>query len=213
VEKAKGEPGELIDRLITLLDNDALGERMWYNVGQYTQMYLGGTALSRIDVDTGEEPTPGSVGELIRRGRHVVSREQWFEVIRGRLEDLVRSGMYEVFLVRSVRDSIRRSLDYTEANIAEGERNRAETREHIQRMLEEPAEFAAFRTMLADADPSAGALSDDEVYGRLRDMSESRPLRPASVDNASKRWVMLDSWDRQVETVLPDRVFSEWTQR
>ena len=33
----RGEQGELIDRLITLLDNDALGEHMWYNVGRYAR--------------------------------------------------------------------------------------------------------------------------------------------------------------------------------
>ena len=58
-EEIKGEPGELIDRVITLLDNDALGEQMWSNVGRYAEMFLGGAALSRVDPDTGEEPAPG----------------------------------------------------------------------------------------------------------------------------------------------------------
>ena len=62
----RGEQGELIDRLITLLDNDALGEHMWYNVGRYAQMFIGGAALNRVDPHTGEEPAPGSVGELMR---------------------------------------------------------------------------------------------------------------------------------------------------
>jgi hypothetical protein len=81
----------------------------------------------------------------MRRGRQVPSREQWFEVIRGRLGDLVRSGMSKAFLVRSVRDSIRRMLDYSGAEIGERERDRAEMRERIQRMLEDPAELAVFR--------------------------------------------------------------------
>ena len=97
----------------------------------------------------------------MRRGRQALSREQWFEVIRGRLGDLVRSGMSKAFLVRSVRDSIRRMLDYSGAGIGESERDRAEMRERIQRMLEDPAELAVFRTLLAGADPSAEALSDD----------------------------------------------------
>jgi hypothetical protein len=212
VEEIKGAQGELIDRLIALLNGDALGEGMWYNVGRYAQMFLGGAALNRVDPDTGEEPAPGSLGELIRRARQVVSREQWFDVIRGRLDDLVQSGMYEAFLVRSIRDSIRRFLDYSGADIAEGERNRAEMREKIQRMLEDPAELAAFRTLLADADPSAEVLSDDEVYARLRNMAESSLFRPTSADDATERWVVLDNWDRQVDALLPDRVFSEWTQ-
>jgi hypothetical protein len=210
-EEIKGEPGELIDRIITLLDNDALGEHMWYNVGRYAEMFLGGAALSRVDPDTGKEPAPGSVGELMRRGRQVVSREQWFELIRGRFGELVQSGMNEAFLVRSVRDSIRPLLDYSGPEISESERNRAETREHIQRMLEDPAELAAFRTLRADKDPSAEALSDDEVKAQLRRMVEGRLLRPMSADDVSDRWVALENWDRQTDSFLPDRVFSEWT--
>ena len=59
--------------------------------------------------------------------------------------------MSKAFLVRSVRDSIRRMLDYSGAEIGESERDRAEMRERIQRMLEDPAELAVFRTLLADA--------------------------------------------------------------
>jgi len=183
----RGEQGELIDRLITLLDNDALGEHMWYSVSRYAQMFIGGAALNRVDPDTGEEPAPGSVGELMRRGRQVLSREQWFEVIRGRLGDLVQSGMSKAFLVRSVRDSIRRMLDYSGAEIGESERDRAEMRERIQRMLEDSAELAVFRTLLADADPSAEALSDDEVSARLRRIAESGVLRQMSADDVTDR--------------------------
>jgi hypothetical protein len=32
VDDVRGEPGELIDRLIALLNNDALGEGAWYPV-------------------------------------------------------------------------------------------------------------------------------------------------------------------------------------
>jgi len=59
VEEIKGAQGELIDRLIALLNSDALGEGMWYNVGKYAQMFLGGAALNRVDPHTGEEPAPG----------------------------------------------------------------------------------------------------------------------------------------------------------
>jgi len=210
-EEIKGEPGELIDRIITLLDNDALGEHMWYDVGRYAEMFLGGAALSRVDPDTGQEPAPGSAGELMRRGRQVVSREQWFELIRGRFGELVQSGMNEAFLVRSVRDSIRPLLDYSGTKIGESERNRAETCEHFQRILEDPAELAAYRTLQADKDPSAEALSDDEVKAQLRRMVEGRLLRPMSADDVSDRWVALENWDRQTDSFLPDRVFSEWT--
>ena len=51
----EGRPGELIE----LLDNDALGERMWYQVGGSAQDAVGGQVLSS-ELDTGNEPVPGT---------------------------------------------------------------------------------------------------------------------------------------------------------
>ena len=120
--------------------------------------------------------------------------------------------MSKAFLVRSVRDSMRRMPDYSGAEIGESERDRAEMRERIQRMLEDPAELAVFRTLLADADPSAEALSDDEVSARLRRIAESGVPRQMSADDITDRRVTNDNWDRQADALLPDRVFSGWTR-
>jgi hypothetical protein len=127
------------------------------------------------------------LGRARSRAFSRLSREQWFEVIRGRLGDLAQSGRSKAFLVRSVRDSIRRMLDYSGAEIGESERDRAEMRERIQRMLEDPAELAVFRTLLAGADPSAEALSDDEVSARLRRIAESGVLRQMPADDVTDR--------------------------
>ena len=180
---------------------------MWYNVGRYAEVFVGGAALSRVDPDTGKDPTPGSVGEMMRREHLVVSREQWFEMIRDRLRDLVESGMDEAFLVRSIRDRIRPLLD---SEIGEVDRSRTKTREHIERMLEDPAELAAFRARLVKDDPSSEKLSDEEVSARLRRMAENKLLRPISAEDARDTWVTLTNWDGQVALLLPDRSFDEW---
>jgi len=207
VEEIKGAQGELIDRLIALLTSDALGEGMWYNVGRYAEVFVGGEALSRVEPDTGRDPTPGSVGEVMRREHLVVSREQWFEMIRDRLRDLVESGMDEAFLVRSIRDGIRPLLD---PEIGEVDRNRAKAREHMERMLEDPVELAAFRARLVKDDPSSEKLSDEEVSARLRRMAENNLLRPMSAEDARDAWATLANWDGQVALLLPDRSFDEW---
>jgi hypothetical protein len=207
VEEIKGAQGELIDRLIALLTSDALGEGMWYNVGRYAEVFVGGEALSRVEPDTGRDPTPGSVGEMMRREHLVVSREQWFEMIRDRLRDLVESGMDEAFLVRSIRDGIRPLLD---PEIGEVDRNRAKAREHMERMLEDPVELAAFRARLVKDDPSSEKLSDEEVSARLRRMAENKLLRPMSAEDARDAWATLANWDGQVALLLPDRSFDEW---
>lgn len=143
----------------------------------------------------------------MRQQHQVVSREQWFEVIQGRLGDLVESGMDEAFLVRSVRDGIRRLLD---PEIGEVDRNRAETREHIERMLVDPAELAAFRARLAKDNPSSEKLSDEEVSASLRRMAENKLLRSMSAEDVRDTWITLADWDKQVAVLLPDSVFDNW---
>jgi hypothetical protein len=67
-------------------------------------------------------------------------------------------------------------------------------------------------TLLADADPSAEALNDDEVSARLRRIAGSGVLRQLPADDVTDRRVTNDNWDRQADALLPDRVVSEWTR-
>jgi len=201
VEEIKGEPGELIDRLTALMNSDALGERTWYSVGIDAVIALGGGALAGVLPDTGEDPRPGTFGEAIRQRSELVSRDQWFELIQDRLCDLVASGMNEAFLVRSIRDEIRRGLEV----LAGSGRDRTEEREHYQRMLEDPAELAAFRTILEDHEPSAVTLSNEKLTAMLRKLA-----RPMSADTALDRWAALASWDQEVAMLLPDHIFDDW---
>ena len=64
VDEIKGLPGELIDRLIELLNNDALGEGGWFNVGSWLQELIGGSVAGSYP-DTGKTPAPGTVGETL----------------------------------------------------------------------------------------------------------------------------------------------------
>jgi hypothetical protein len=63
VDEIKGLPGDLINRPIELLNNDGLGEGVWYEVGSSAQGAVGGRALTSLP-DTRKEhgkhnPTPG----------------------------------------------------------------------------------------------------------------------------------------------------------
>jgi len=209
VSEIEGLPGELIDRLIELLNNDDLGTRTWYNVSWYVAFVLGGTSLRRAVPDTGEAPIPGSVGEMKQQQGEVVSRDDWFDLIQARLSDLVESGMYEAFLVRSVRDYVRRELEHL-ADIGTGDRNREETRERIERILADPAELAAFRARAVERDPSAANLSDEEITAPLRGVLDGSVFRPTSLEDAADRWAALATWDKQTNILLPDDIFTEW---
>lgn len=54
---------------------------MWYNVGRYTQLFIGGVVLSRLDPDTGEDPVPGTIGEQPDDAASA-ERPQGFETLR-----------------------------------------------------------------------------------------------------------------------------------
>jgi len=211
VDEIVGRPGELADRLITLLNCDALGEGGWDSVGFYAIFFLGGKSLYNLVPDTGKDPVPGSVGEQRRQLGKLVSRDKYFELIRNRLSELVVCGIEEAFLVRSVRDAIRRELESL-TDIGEGDRNRAQLRVRIERTAADPAEIAAFRARLATNDPSAESLSDEEIAARLRNMAESEFLLPTSPDIALDRWAMLTHWDHHMASLLPDAVFDQWRQ-
>lgn len=207
----EGRQGELLDRLIELLNSDALDEGQWFNVSFSVTYFVGGRALRDVVPDTGP-PVPGSLGEMERQKHAVVSRERYFELIRERLGALVRDGLEEAFLVRSVRDAVRQMLE-SMADVGAGDRKREEMRTLMERQAEDPAAIAAFRASLAEGDPSAELLSDEEVAARLRNMARLPVLRPTSPDEAVQRWAELTHWDQQAASLLPDAVFAEWRQR
>lgn len=211
MDEIEGLPGELIDRLIEVLNNDALGDRSWYDVGIRAHSFVGGSA-ARTFPDTGEEPAPGTVGELVRRGRQLVSRDEWFEHLQGRLTELVMSGMSELFLVRSIRDEVRRALADA-GNLGEADQNRADMRERIEHLLDHPADLASYRADLAERDPSVAALSDEEFSTRLRGMLEFSGFSPVSAEEAVDRWGTLNNWDGQVALLLSDSVLGDWQDR
>jgi hypothetical protein len=212
VDEIEGLPGELVDRLIDLMNSDALGERAWYDVTSYATVFIGGTALQTAVPDTGGTPAPGTVGEHIRQSGELASREEYFELIRDRLRELVANGVEEAFLVRSLRDAVHQMLEHM-ADVGAGDRKRAELRDHFLRTADDPARIAAFRARLAESDASAETLSDDEVAAMLRQTAGGDFLGPTSPESAVERWAMLTRWDEQVASLLPDAAFEEWHLR
>ena len=212
MEQVQGLPGELVDRLIALLNCNDLGEGEWYNLSFFLVFFVGGRKFAGVLADTGIDPKPGTVGEEITHSSTVVSRERYFELIRDRLMELVASGIDESFLVQSLRDALRRELaSFTD--VSHGDRNRAEMRADIQQSAEDPEAIARFRDHLAAFDPSAATLSDEELAARLRGLSESVMLLPSAPDVILDRWAALTHWDQHAALILPESVFDYWLQQ
>jgi hypothetical protein len=207
----KGLPGELLDRLIELLNSDALGDGHWSTVSFYASYFLGGRALLDAVPDTGP-PVSGSVGEARRQQHEVVNRMRYFELLKERIDNLVTDGLEEAFLVRSVRDAVRQELEHV-ADVGAGDRSREEMRTRIEEQAEDPAGIEAFRRGLTKYDPSAESLTDEEIAARLRNMAKNPILGPISADEATQNWALLTHWDQQAAGLLPDTAFSQWRRR
>jgi hypothetical protein len=110
-DEIEGLSGELIDLLIEVLNNDAHGVR--------TVSQVVGWAHGLVDV-------------FGHAGSDHLSRDERVELLQQRLCDLVTAGMFEPFLVRSIRDEIRRMLAHGANNIGGFDRKRAELREQIE---------------------------------------------------------------------------------
>lgn len=136
-----------------------------------------------------------------------MTRDEYLELIQDRFVELLNSGSDEAFLVQRVRDGIRQLIART-ADVGEVNRKNAETKAAIERMLEDPAELAAFRARLAASGNEVPR--DEEIIARLRRMAESEVLRPLSADATAHRWVVLANWDNRVASLLSDDVFEQW---
>lgn len=75
MDEIDGRSGELINRLIELLDNDALGQGVWYDVGRSVQLVVGGRVAGNHP-DTGRARIPRTPDY------ELVSRERWFAQTR-----------------------------------------------------------------------------------------------------------------------------------
>ena len=67
MDEIKGLPGELINRLVELMNDDTLGDRGWYNVSMWLQGLLGGSAAGSFPDSSEEPPAAGTVTAVVVR--------------------------------------------------------------------------------------------------------------------------------------------------
>ena len=104
-----GADGELIQRLMAIIDNDPVGDEFWWlDVSGIVADALGGCA--DIVPESNRSSADGSVSWEHQGSREVVARVIWMNRIRLRLAALVGDGMAEDFLVTALRDHIETEL-------------------------------------------------------------------------------------------------------
>lgn len=102
MQNLTGADGELIERLMSIVDDDPDGHEFWWlDVSGIVADAIGGCADI---VPQSTRPATGGVVHWEHQGnREVVARVTWMNRLRLRLAELVGQGMAEDFLVASLR--------------------------------------------------------------------------------------------------------------
>lgn len=104
-----GHDGDLINRLMDVVDHDPDTDRYWWlDASGLLAGAIGG--CDDIAPDSDRPATDGAFHWEHRGDREVVARVTWMNRLRLRLAELVGDGMSEAFLVRSLRDHLDRAL-------------------------------------------------------------------------------------------------------
>lgn len=110
-----GADGELIQRLMAIIDNDPVGDEFWWlDVSGIVAHAIGGCA--DIVPESNRSNADGSVSWEHQGSREVVARVTWMNQIRLRLAALVGEGMAEDFLATALRDHIDGELHRSHAS-------------------------------------------------------------------------------------------------
>lgn len=209
-----GEPGELIDAFLSLLDPAAHGSPERLAHAEFVlALAIGGTSLTRVKLALPEFPAlPGSVGEQILLSHEAVNADQYLQVVRALLMALTEKGIDEAFLVRSLCDHFTRHFEGY-ADTAKAKAKREESRKFMLELAKDPQRLSEMQQRLAEKSPDLAELHADQFADRLRDMAASQLVGEPDVEEASRNWSALQSWTEDVATVLSDEDSVTWDAR
>lgn len=208
-ELMKGVEGELIERLIGCAERGVDVEGSWYDIAIWISHFVGGHRLLSVIPETGRVLAPGSVGTKLRETNEVVTRTAYFGLIHERMIELVAQDVNEAFLVRLVRDQVRRELVHLADDSAVSE-GRAETRQRLLAATADPHAIAFFRAILVQVDTGGASLPIKDIEFRLAEMARSPILDPMPLEQVVERWAAIEEWDRSVAAQLSDEMIEQW---
>ena len=167
-----GTPGELIDRLVAAV-NAADGDD-WVDNAFWVAFALGGGELLSAIPDSGHVYPEGTIGALHRETHELVSREEYFELMKTRLTALVESGLREDVLIRAIRDDLTiRCQEFAQTEA--GNTRREEFGKFLVDAAANPEGIARFTEVLAE-DEEGQPANDADIAARLKDMAQSEDL-------------------------------------
>ena len=179
-----GAPLELLHRLVLLLDQQpALGLDWTFELGFFAGLDLG-------VVPAREESGSAFLTRLVE---HVGA--------------ILALHVNEAVLIRASRDRMTEGIDSL-ADVGKAMLNRGDSRDLLQRMLDDP--FGMDQARMDFAELTEGK-SDEEIRHQLLHMIQL--LQPPQVEHVAEVWALRDQYRRERERFLSDDVLDTWEER
>ena len=184
-----GADGELIELFIGLIDRSPAEEpSWWYDFGIST-----GFRVNAL--------LPPEAG-----------RRALIELLRTSLRRIVDAGLSEEFLIRSLMTDLD---EYSEriGDTGSYDSRIDDMRDHLQRVISDPAVRAQWRRIREQQDPTWIGRSDEAFIADAQEAYERFGYKYATVDDASSRWTLREAWRVASTAALPSSVYEQWSRR
>jgi len=182
-----GEPGELIELLVQLIDREPVEyPAWWFDYG----------AIVGIQVDVGFTPD--------------VRRRLAMQALRASLERIVDAGLDEAFLVRSLMADLEDFVNRL-GNTAGYDTHIDQLRSSLLEVIEDADARARWRQAMAIRKSEWLTRSDDEVIEAARAGYESFATKYATADDAASRWAHASAWREAASELLPPEIYDHWS--
>jgi hypothetical protein len=186
-----GADGELVERLVALLDRAPDDYPAWWS--DYGLM---------VGIRVG-------VALPVAYDHQAVPRSVLAESIRQQLMHLIEE-VDEAFLVRALR----RDLDdfaQGSADTKAWDDRAAEFRAFQQQVIDDPEIRAEWRDRMTMQRPEYAGMSDDEMIADARRTLERSPMaQPVDADEAGRRWAASQAWLAASESLLGEKIIEHW---
>lgn len=182
-----GQPRELINRLMRSLAAESLSLSSFSDTALAFPMALGIFARVQVEAD----------------------RKAFLARLDSKLEEILATGVFESFLVRSIRNEIDSSLTRF-TDLGETTRKRQEFREWMEQLAADPAQIDDFRARATD--PRYATMSDDELRQEILSVAGYTALDAPGPDEASEKWTAVSQWQNARELYLRDEDLDQWAE-
>jgi hypothetical protein len=184
-----GEPGELVELFMQLVDRETeLDAHWWYNYGSLTLLnFTAGFFPRDMDRTTAMGALREVLDEAVAHGR--VAENFLIKALKRELDDFVR-GKEDPANYNARVDRMRNTM---------------------QDVIDDPHARARWRRAMASVDVAYATKTDEELIADARKtLTNSVTTKHLSPDDVAGRWADAEQWWMIADQLLPETIFERW---